>query len=114
MAAFQKAGLGSIYKFKLPSHVNLKAAISDFRKSPDVEYAEPNYIYKISGMENAPYLSSEGSWGQPYKDLWCLYQIAAGGDSDQYKTEVILLGTGDSRVMLKYLSDDGSPWPVAQ
>jgi hypothetical protein len=39
LAAFQKTGLESIYKFKLHSQANLKAAISDFRKNPDVEYA---------------------------------------------------------------------------
>jgi subtilisin family serine protease len=77
LASFKKARLGSIYKFKLPSYVNLKAAISEFRKSPDVEYAEPNYIYRTSGLSDDPYLSSEGSWGQSYKDLWGLYQISA-------------------------------------
>jgi hypothetical protein len=41
-------------------------------------------------------------------------QIAAGGNADQYSTEVILLGAGNARVTLKYFSDDGSPLPIVR
>jgi hypothetical protein len=41
-------------------------------------------------------------------------QIAAGGGTDQYETEVILIGTGYARVVLNYRSDDGSPLSIAR
>ncbi|HLW54739.1 MAG TPA: Ig-like domain repeat protein [Candidatus Angelobacter sp.] len=43
----------------------------------DVEFAEAEHTLSKVDLPNDPFLSSSGSWGQPYQDLWGLYAIGA-------------------------------------
>ena len=43
----------------------------------DIEFAEPVHTYSTRQVTNDPFLSSTGSWGQPYSDLWGLLSIGA-------------------------------------
>ncbi len=43
---------------------------------PDVEYAEPNYIYETATDDT--YYGTSGAWGQDHLDLWGLDEINAG------------------------------------
>lgn len=48
-------GFGNLYKLKLNGKANLQAAIKELNQNPDVEYAEPNYIYHaIDYVANTP------------------------------------------------------------
>ena len=67
--------LSSIHRFKLSKGTDILAAAREFSQDPDVEYAEPNYIRKISMAPNDPYYNKKGSWGQSYDDLWGLKKI---------------------------------------
>jgi subtilisin family serine protease len=46
---------------KTPADVN--TAISQLRAMPDVEYAEPNYIYTLGAVSNDPYYTFKNLWG---------------------------------------------------
>lgn len=50
-----------------------------------VEYAEPNYIYKIFHAPDDPYYYSSGSWGQGYNDLWGIRRVNCEGAWDVVK-----------------------------
>lgn len=48
-----------------------------FAALPEVEYAQPNWRYRLNAVPDDPYYSSRGSWGQDYDDLWGLKRIDA-------------------------------------
>ncbi len=77
LKSFQDRGLANVHQVYLEPGMDVMAAVEDFRKLPEVEYAELNYQYHTQASLNDPYLASEGSWGQPYQDLWGLYKISA-------------------------------------
>ena len=60
-----------------PEEVFTEMVVAEYKNSPQVEYAEPNYIYETQEVPNDPYYSSRGSWGQDYDDLWGLKKIKA-------------------------------------
>ncbi len=92
----QRAGLESVYKLKLSGAANVFTAARDFMTLPEVEYAEPNYIYHVHGMTNDPYLQSSNSWGQGYQDLWPLMKIQAPEAWDTSTGEGIVVAVVDT------------------
>ena len=70
-------GAGGVYRVTFPGPVDVPAAVRRLAADPRVEYAEPVYLLEAALTPNDPYLSSSGSWGQPYQDLWGLHQIGA-------------------------------------
>ncbi len=78
------------YKIDLPEGMTVEEAVSKLKNNPDVEYAEPNGIVKLQStpLPNLPYIPNDrylkiganyrqGSWGQPYPDLWGFKSIQA-------------------------------------
>lgn len=55
----------------------LTKILSDLRADPNVEFAEEDRIATANITPNDPYLSSTGSWGQSYPDLWGIQKIGA-------------------------------------
>ena len=53
----------------------LKEIVSQYKKDPNIEATEFNYIAHTTAVPNDPYYSSTGSWGQTYPDLWGLKKI---------------------------------------
>ena len=79
------------------SSETIDAIIAKLRTDPNVEYAEPNHVAKISSLPNDPYLSTSGSWGQAYKDLWGHWAInapSAWGTSTGSGIVVAVIDTG--------------------
>lgn len=56
---------------------NIPELIEQIKLHPDVENAQPNYIYAPCEMPNDPYYHSAGSWGQDYADMWNVHKIKA-------------------------------------
>ena len=88
--------LDRIYKLELEKGQSIEEAVAEYSKDPNIEYAQPNYIYTLYAeplppKEDFPYLPNdhyiendqnpgywrEGSWGQNYSDLWGLKNIQA-------------------------------------
>ncbi len=60
--------LSNIYLLELPKDVDIMAAAEDYRKDPSVEYASPNYIYKLFVVPQDPdyiedYTVTPNQWG---------------------------------------------------
>lgn len=53
------------------------ALLKRLQTDPEVEFAEPDRGVTTSNIPNDPYLSSVGSWGKPYADLWGHFAINA-------------------------------------
>lgn len=56
---------------------DLKRALDELNADADVEFAEPDRVVSVKQAVNDPYLSSTGTWGQSYPDLWGILKIGA-------------------------------------
>jgi len=75
--SIRSLNLAHVYLLQASQELDVLRAVADFRKLAGVEYAEPNYLYRVKAIPNDPYLTSQGTWGQAYADLWGLYKIKA-------------------------------------
>ena len=55
----------TIYKVKTSKGINIKNAVEEYKRDPNVEYAQPNYRYKKDQVPNDTY----------YNDLWGMAKI---------------------------------------
>lgn len=56
---------------------SLGSILQRLKADPNVEFAEPDQVVSVNALPNDPFLSTSGSWGQPFADLWGLYAINA-------------------------------------
>ncbi len=67
-------------------------------QDPDVEYAEPNYIYHSQLIPSDPFYSTSGSWGQSYDDLWGVKSMNTESAWDLTLGENVVVAVIDSGV----------------
>ncbi|HJV49789.1 MAG TPA: S8 family serine peptidase, partial [Geothrix sp.] len=77
---------------------SLESIILALKADPNVEYAEPNHVVTASSLPNDPFLSSTGTWGQSYRDLWGHYAINAPTAWDTAKGDGIVVAVIDTGV----------------
>ena len=87
-------GKTGIAKVKLPDHLSVEEAVALYSRSPDVEYAEPNYLYWASSIfPSDPFFS----------ELWGLHNVGQTGgtiDADIDAPEAWSISTGSSSVVI--------------
>ena len=86
----------SLQLVRVPQGMTVEQALEDYRKDPEVDYAEPNFVYQLQAMPNDP------SFGQ----LWGLHNTGqAGGaaDADINAPEAWNITTGSSSVAIGVL-----------
>ena len=78
-AAPRLADLAHVYRVAIPEDASAKAVAAALAADPHVEYAQPDHVQVLdqAAVFDDPYLSSSGSWGQPFADLWGLDRIDA-------------------------------------
>jgi subtilisin family serine protease len=69
--------LAPIYRIEFADSVDLAAAMAELQQDPHVDFVQPDYRNQLDFEPNDPFLTSEGSWSQPYPDLWGLERIGA-------------------------------------
>lgn len=82
-----------VHHLKLPKNMSVEEAVEYYRRDPNVEYAEPNYIVHIDAIANDTYFNS----------LWGLHNTGQTGgtsDADIDAPEAWDLTTGDSAVVI--------------
>ena len=76
--AFQPPEISRTYLLEVDTlRGKLTKILSDLKADPKVEFAEEDRIASANITPNDPYLSSTGSWGQSYPDLWGIQKIGA-------------------------------------
>jgi subtilisin family serine protease len=65
---------------------------------PNVEFAEPEHTFSTKQLPNDPFLSTSGSWGQPYPDLWGLTSIGTPAAWDTAKGDGIVVAVVDTGI----------------
>ncbi|MFH1111938.1 MAG: S8 family serine peptidase [Patescibacteria group bacterium] len=79
----QIPNLTNIYKLELQDeNADILAICEEYKKDPNVEYCEPNYIATVFTLPNDTYVDpsqkgtwSTGAWAQAYSNLWGLEKI---------------------------------------
>jgi subtilisin family serine protease len=77
--AFQPPEISRTYVLELDEGLTnaLPQILAGLRADSGVESAEQEHLYSANLTTNDPYLSSSGSWGQPYPDLWGIQKVDA-------------------------------------
>jgi subtilisin family serine protease len=78
------------------SNAALKQTLAALNADPNVEFAEEDRIFSINSTTNDPYLSSSGTWGQTYPDLWGILKIGAVSAWDTSKGDGIVVAVVDT------------------
>lgn len=64
--------LAHLYRIEVPADVSRDALIAALRSDPHVAWVQPDHDLVLDQAVpfDDPFLSSAGTWGQPYADLW--------------------------------------------
>ncbi|BCU81149.1 alkaline serine protease [Polycladomyces abyssicola] len=65
---------------KIPSGKSVSQAVREYRNNPNVEYAEPNYLYHADWTPNDPYFSTQ-QWGPQKVQAPAAWDITRGSSS---------------------------------
>lgn len=90
--------LKNIYLFKTKEDTDISQMVADYQIDPAVEYAEPNYKFKVQMVPNDPYYSTSGSWGQSYDDLWGIKKIQCEQAWDTTQGEGVIVAVIDTGI----------------
>ncbi|MFA5146248.1 MAG: S8 family serine peptidase [Candidatus Omnitrophota bacterium] len=102
--------LENIYILKAESGIDILKAREEFKKDPNVEYAELNYRYNFLYTPDDTYFSSSGSWGQDYRDMWGLEMIDAERGWDIATGRGVVVAVNDSGVDYNHEDLIGNLW----
>ncbi len=102
-------GLDRIKKFKIKTK-DMKEVIKDFNADPNVEYAQPNFIYTAQYIPDDPYYSSSGSWGQSFDDLWGIKRVQANDAWDINDGAGVVVAVIDTGVDYNHADLSGNIW----
>lgn len=105
-----KEGFERTFTLSIDDKVDAQKAAEEYANDPNVEYAEPNFIFKAQMTPDDPYFSSQGSWGQSYDDLWGLKKIKADSAWDISQGENIIVAVIDSGVDYNHPELAGNLW----
>ena len=110
--AFQPPEISRTYVLEVvtATRAAFDATLADLRADPDVEYAEEDHIYSANAVENDPYLSSFGTWGQNYDDLWGIKKIGAPAAWDTNTGSGIIVAVVDTGTDYNHPDISGNIW----
>lgn len=102
--------LTQIYELELDPSVDVFAAARRYAADPAVAYAEPVAIAHATTLPDDPFLSSSGSWGQSYADLWGHLAIGAPAAWDLSRGSGVVVGVVDTGVDATHPDLAGNVW----
>jgi subtilisin family serine protease len=74
------------------------STLQRLKADPEVEFAEPEHTFTTKQIPNDPFLSSSGTWGQPYQDLWGIYAVNAPAAWDTAQGDGVVVAVIDTGV----------------
>jgi subtilisin family serine protease len=102
-------GLEHVYRVELPAGTDVSAAVAGYAADPHVEYAQPDFAVALDLLDD-PYLTSQGSWGQPYADLWGLHRIGAPAAWERTQGEGVVVAVADTGIDYEHPDIAANAW----
>lgn len=87
-----------ILEFGNLSEQEKASTLERLKADPEVEFAEPEHTFTTKQIPNDPFLSSSGTWGQPYQDLWGMFAINAPAAWDTAQGDGVVVAVIDTGV----------------
>lgn len=80
-----------IIHYKLPQEIEVKKAVDKYEQLPQVEYAEPNYIYHTATIPNDTYYQNDYQWAPLNLNLEAAWDVERGATKE---INVAVIDTG--------------------
>jgi beta propeller repeat protein len=90
--------LAPVYQLALPPGSDTSAAAARYASDPHVEWAHASVAMVPDALPNDPYLTSRGSWGQSYEDLWGILRVRAPEAWDTTQGEGVVVAVVDTGI----------------
>ncbi|HKR97695.1 MAG TPA: S8 family peptidase, partial [Candidatus Angelobacter sp.] len=87
-----------ILEFGNLSEQEQASTLQRLKADPEVEFAEPEHTFTTKQIPNDPFLSSSGTWGQPYQDLWGMFAVNAPAAWDTAQGDGVVVAVIDTGV----------------
>ncbi len=104
-ARAQRAAAGAVppdlsrtYVLELRRHPDLAAVARAYAADPAVAWCEPDRVVRTALLPNDFFLATQGSWGQPFADLWGLHRIAVAAAWDVSRGAGVLVAIVDTGI----------------
>ena len=100
----QGQGFDRVFKLKFDKNADVKRIAQAYALSSDVEFAQPNYIYKADLVPNDYYYNTDlqtppiYTWQQQYPDLWGIKQLNCEKAWDHAQGDGVVVAVVDTGV----------------
>ena len=89
---------------------SVQEAAAAFAAHPDVEYAQPNYRFRMAAAANDPYYASSGSWGQAHADMWGARTLDVGRAWDRTRGQGVVVAVIDTGMDVQHEDLAANVW----
>jgi subtilisin family serine protease len=100
----QNRGFEKIFRLKFDKNADVQRIVQAYARSRDVEFAQPNYVYKADMVPNDYYYNTDlqnppiHSWFQSYPDLWGIKKINCEQAWDYAQGEGVVVAVVDTGI----------------
>ena len=97
-------GFERVFKLQFDANADVRQIAQAYSRDPDVEFAQPNYVYAADLAPNDYYYNTDlqappiHSWGQPYPDLWGIKKVNCEQAWDLAQGEGVVVAVIDTGI----------------
>jgi subtilisin family serine protease len=102
--------LTMFFRLELAPDADVRQAVAEYEAEPEVERAQPNYLYDFWWEPNDHYYGSSNSWNQGYRDQWGVIMIQCASAWERSKGAGVVVAVVDTGVDYNHEDISGNIW----